>query len=355
MKTFILQTATILSTAIAVASATEITYTNFIRQIQLPTGVQYDASVATSGEQLSPLEINPGGARFELWTIKSSPLTNYLLDTRYVGAYVPIAQVVIDCEDAYGKDLTNTGTVPSNIPAMIRRTRADRPFSVYITTSGLLSGATDPTPSKSVKLLRHVQSYGLAGTGVILDRTQATLLSQASIDSNGVQTLTYTLNSIPGSDRTKIRGEERFSVFSLADYQAPESQLASQFIQVWPVADGTISGITQNQSIRFSMPQVTLTLNDLYPDSRTYAQVYPGDPQLGKTGTIVPGSHQIINDSVPQSRVLSLMNYDDTFDSDGRWTMEILTVTPFGVDRLAYVSFTLDRTIQLNGSFNTIE
>jgi hypothetical protein len=49
------------------------------------------------------------------------------------------------------------------------------------------------------------------------------------------------------------------------------------------------------------------------------------------------------------------MNYDDTFDSDGRWTMEILTVTPFGVDRLAHVSFTLDRTIQLNGSFNTIE
>ena len=355
MKKFILQTAAILSATLAVASATETTYTNFIRQIQLPTGVQYDASVAASGEQLSPLEINPGGARFELWTVKSSPLTNYLLDTRYVGAYVPIAQVVIDCEDTYGKDLTNTGPVPCNIPAMIRRTRADRPFSVYITTSGLLSGATDPAASKSVKLLRHVQSYGLAGTGVILDRTQATFLSQASINANGVQTLTYTLNSIPGSDRTKVSGEERFSVFSLADYQAPESQLASQFIQVWPVADGAISGITQNQSIRFSMPQVTLTLNDLYPDSRTYAQVYRGEPQLDTTGTIVPGSHQIINDSVPQSRVLTLMNYDDTFDSDGRWTMEILTVTPFGVDRLAHVSFTLDRTIQLNGSFNTIE
>jgi hypothetical protein len=35
--------------------------------------------------------------------------------------------------------------------------------------------------------------------------------------------------------------------------------------------------------------------------------------------------------------------------------MELLTVTPFGVDRLDYVSFTLDRTIQFNGSVTTQE
>jgi hypothetical protein len=35
--------------------------------------------------------------------------------------------------------------------------------------------------------------------------------------------------------------------------------------------------------------------------------------------------------------------------------MELLTVTPFGTDRLSHVTFTLDRTIAVNGSFTTIE
>ncbi len=324
----------------ALAPAQTATYTNFIRQVQLPTAVQWDATVAATGSQLSSLTIDPGGARFELWTVKSTPLTSYLLDTRYVGTYVPLSSVVIRSEDTY----------PS-----IPRTRADRPFYVDVTVSGLLSGATDPDASKSANLLHHVQSYGTGGTGVILDRTQATLLTQASITTNGTQTLTYAVNSVPGAVRTKVRGEERFSVFSLADYQAPSSQLASQFIQIWPVADGSIGGLTQGMVLRFTVPTLTLTLNDLYPSSTTYAQVYQGDPQLGVTGTIVPGSAVVISDSVPQNRVLTVKDYDAVFNDDGRWTMELLTLTPFGVERLAYVSFDIERIIKVNSAVTTIE
>jgi len=322
------------------APAQTATYTNFIRQVQMPSAVQWDATVAASGSQLSALAIDPGGARFELWTVKSSPLTSYLLDTKYVGTYVPQASVVIRSEDPYP-------TIP--------RTRADRPFYVDVTMAGLLSGATDPTASKSVTLLHYVQSYGSSGTGVSLDRTQATLLTQASVTANGLQTLTYTTNSVPGSVRTKVRGEERFSVFSVADYQAPASQLASQFIQIWPVADGSISGITQGMLIRFTMPLLTLTLNDLYPNSTTYAQVYKGNPALGTTGTIVTGSALVISDTVPQSRVLTVQSYDGVFPDDGHWTMELLTVTPFGIDRLAYVSFDIQRIISMNTNFSTAE
>jgi hypothetical protein len=320
-------------------------YTNFIRQTQFPTQVIWDASVAAQGQQLSALAINPGGARFDLWTVKSTPLTNYLLDTAYVGAYVPVAAVVIRSEDPY---------------ATIPRTRADRPFYVDITVNGLLTGPTDPEPSKSVKFLRHVQSYGADNDGINVNRSQATLLTQSVINQNGgPNTLTFALNSVPGGDRSKVRGEERFSVFSLADYQAPESQIASQFIQIWPVADGTVSGIAANQLIRYAMPQLTITLNDLYPNSTTYAQVYKGTPRLGVDGTVVPGSAVVVNDSVPQDRVLVLTDYDSAFgtgdDADGQWTMELLTVTPFGTDRLSHVTFTLDRTIAVNGSFTTIE
>ena len=352
MKTFI----SLLSLAASVSVSTaaqEIVYTNFIRQFQTPSNVVWDASasVAAQGAQPSDLAINPGGARFELWTVSNTPLVSYLLATAYVGTYVPVARVTVRSEDPY----------PS-----IPRTRADRPFFVDYEVSGLLSGASDPVASKSVNLLRHVQSYGVKGTGINLDRTQATLLSQATISANTTspQTLTYTLTSIPNGDRSKVRGEERFSIFTFQDsrtstdgitYTVPPTQISSQFIQIWPVADGTISGISPNQLFRYSMPPITVTLNDLYPSSTTYAQVYKGNPVLGTEGTVVPGSSLVINNSLPVDQVLTINDYDSIFDSDGRWTMELLTETPFGIDRLFYVSFDVDRTIEVKGNFVTIE
>ncbi len=322
-------------------SAQTVTYTNFLRQKQYPSLVQYDASVASAGSQLSALSIEPGGATFELWTVaNTSPLSGYLLNTVYVGAYIPVVTVLLRSEDS-----------SSSVP----RTRADRPFYVDYAVSGLLTGTTNPPASKSVNLLRYVQSYGVGGTDVGIQRSQATLLSQASITTNGTQTLTFPLTSVPGADRSKVRGEERFSVYSIADYQAPSAILASQYIQIWPVADGSISGITTNQLVRYALPPLTLTLNDLYPTSTTYAQVYMGEAQLGTVGTIVPGSALVICSSVPQSRVLTLNQCDSVFTADGRWTIELLTVTPFGIDRLSYVTFNLNRIITMNSNFSKCE
>jgi len=320
------------------------TYTNYLRQFQMPSGVTWDASstVLASGTQLSSLAINPGGARFDLWTIFSSvPVKEYLLATRYVSSYVPIADVVVRTEDPY---------------TAIRRTRADRPYWVDITTSGLLSGATDPEPSKSVTLFRHVQSYGAAGTAVGLNRDNATLFSQASITTNGMQTVTVSLIRVPGSPLTKLCGEERWSVFSLEDYQAPASTLDSQFVQIWPVADGSISGITNGQPIRFSMPAITVATNDLYPGSTCYLQFYKGSPVLGTVGDRLAWSNNkasATEASPPESSTFS--DLDRFFDSDGVWTIELMTGTPFGTERLGFVWFTLDRTIEVNSTVTTIE
>jgi hypothetical protein len=315
------------------------TFTNFIRQTQYPTEVVWDATVAASGSQQSSLAIDPGGAKFDLWTVQSSPLTSYLLDSKFVGSYIPLGWVFIFSEDPYD---------------VIPRTRADRPFTVYTYVSGLLSGASDPAPSKSVKFLRHVQSYG-TGDGIGINRSLATLHTQSSISTNGWQVLSFSTNAVPGSNRAKVRGEERFSVFSLADYQAPESQLASKYIQIWPVADGAISGITSGAVIKTAMPQVTLTLNDLYPDSRVFAKVYQGPSSLTAEGAIVPGSALIVNDSIPQNRVLALNDWNAVLTGDGQWTLDLMTTTPFGTERLATVSFTLDRAIKVNGSVTTVE
>ncbi len=318
-------------------------YTNFIRQVQLPyepSRTTRDVYVSQSGGRESPLEINPGGARFELHTVKATPLTSYLLDTKYVGTYIPIAQVVIRSEDPY---------------TAIPRTRADRPFHVDITMDGLRNGDDDPAASKQVKILRHVQSYG-TGDGTTVDRSQATLENQSVLTTNGTTTLSYPVTSIPGADLTKIRGEERFSVFSLDDYQAPSSQLASMFVQVWPVAYGSISGITNGQTIQFSAPTLTIAANDLYPGSTVYTQIYKGDQALGTTGTILHDASEILSSyTVPQNRLFTVSSWDHAITGDGTWTVELLTSTPFGVDRLGWVSFNVDRTITVNGSVTTIE
>jgi hypothetical protein len=333
---------TLAATALSAYGQAGAVYTNFIRQVQLPTNVVWDLSVLPIGEQQSALAIDPGGARFELWSVRDNPFTIFLLDTKYVGTYVPMASVSILTEDP-------------NMYNAIPRTRADRPFIVDVTTSGLRSEEDAPAASKSVKLVRHVQSYAAGSDGSNVDREQAILLRQVTLTNNAVHRLSYAINSVPGADRAKVRGEERFTVFSVADYQAPESRISSMYVQVWPVADGSIAGITPNQVIRFDMPTLTFTLNDLYPDSQTYAQVYKGGLQDGVEGTVIPGAGRNIFQGAPVSEVNVVTDWDQTVPEDGLWTMELLTVTPFGTDRLAHVSFNVDRALRVNGSITTLK
>ncbi|MEX2579335.1 MAG: hypothetical protein WD342_09775 [Verrucomicrobiales bacterium] len=315
-------------------------FTYFIRQIQMPDNTEYDVSVEQEGTRLSELEINPEGARFELWTIKSDPLTSYLLDSTYVNSYIPVAEVEIVSEDPY---------------EVIPRTRCDRPFTVNIMVDGLSSDPEAPEAAKSVKLLRHVQAYHSEGTGKNTDRGNATLLSEGSLDSNGTHTLSYPVTSIPGGDRTKVRGEERFSVYSLEDEQAPESQLDAQFMQVWPMATSSLSGIASGDVIKELVPEVTVVLDDLYPDSWTYVQVYPGSPALGTQGVVVPGASILVDGSVPRDETIELAGWDESVPTDGPWTLEVLTVTPFGIDRLAYTSFQVERAIRVNGGVTSVD
>lgn len=339
-----------LITSVAVTSTkaqdTSAGFTNFIRQVQLPyepDRITRDVYVQQTSEpegKRSALAINPNGARFELHTVRASPLTSYLLDTKYVSAFIPVVSVVIRSEDPY---------------TAIPRTRADRPFHVDISIEGLRDGEDEPVASRQVTILRHVQSYG-EGDGINIDRSQASLISQNTITMNGDSTLTYAVSSIPSGDLTKIHGEERFSVFSIDDNQVPATQLASMFVQVWPVADGGISGITSGETLKFAAPTITVVANDLYPGSTVYAQVYRGEQSNGTDGVIVHGSSEVLSSyTVPQDRVYTLSDWDRMIDSDGVWTIELLTATPFGIDLLDHVTFNVDRTIKVNGTVTTIE
>jgi hypothetical protein len=316
-------------------------YTFFVRQIQMPDEVGWDVTVAQEGSQLSPLAINPFGARFELWAVRSAPLAAHLLDTTYVNSYVPVAQIQIQTEDPY---------------EAIKRTRADRPFYVSITVAGLLSDPDAPAAAKAVKLLRHGQAYPAGSDGTDINRGLATLISQGSLTENGTQILYYPVNAVPGGDRSKVRGEERFSAFSLEDYGSPESQLNSQMIQIWPVADSSIEGIDAATEIKGIAPDVTIQLVDLYPESVTYARVYKGDPDpYVEESTLVPGASIVVSGAVPRNESIFVKNWDSVIPSDGKWTLEVLTNTPFGIDRLGYTTFEVKRSIKVNGAVTSAD
>lgn len=340
MKTIPITIATAIAIFATPARSQDVTYTNFIRQVQYPTEVIWDMTVSQSGESLSALAIDPGGARFELWTVDDIGPTSYLLSSNYVGTYIPVASLTATTED-------DTSTVI--------RTRCDRPYFITYSVDGLRSGESDPEASKSIDLFWHKQSYGVDGTGENIDRSQAILHDSANINTVGTETLNFSLTVVPGADRSKVRGEERFALWSLEDYQAPASELAGQTIQFWPVADGSISGINHGDLVRYNLPQLTLTLNDLYPFSTTYAHAYQGSAVLGTIGKILPGSALVIDEPVPQDRVLIINDYSDALGADGVWTIEILTQTPFGIDRLAHVTFNLDRTMKVRSAINTSE
>jgi len=345
------QTLVAVLSTIAVGQASD-SYLNSIRQVDLNSGVELDAgstNVADNGTMESENFVSDGGARYELKTIMTtSPYTEYLLDERTVGSYFPIADVTITTGDPY---------------TVIPRTRADQPFTVKITVSGLLSGESDPEASKKINFLHHVQSYGEGGTGDGINRDNATLLATESIEVNGDTTYSYGITLIPSSDvqnSTLVWGEERFSVYSLtqtdaAGYTSPSAQLASKYVQIWPVGTGEIDGITDGQKILFAMPQTTLTYKNIYPGSTVSAQVYRGPWVEGTVGTQVPGSSKTNTYAVPINDQITLTNWDGVFDKDDQWTIELVAVTPFGTESLGHRTFTLDRTIEVNGNITTSE
>lgn len=312
----------------------------FVIQQEQLSGPTWQMLVAQEGESLSPVALSEEGSKFELWVVRKSPLAAYLLGTAVVSPYLPSASVTIRSEDPY---------------PVLPRTRADRPFHVDVAVQGIVNTPEAPNSLKGVTLVRHGQSYGPGGTGAQLNRELATLVSETPITADGEQTLTFSISGIPGAGNQDARGEERFSLVSQPGFVAPfPLQISSKTIQVWPVAGGTISGLAPGQTIGPGLPEITIELNDLYPSSTTFAQVYQGSPQSGITGTVLPGSTITLDDSVPADRTLVLNNYGSVFDSNGLWTLEVLTRTPFGTDRITHVTFSVQDLVTTIGDWRQI-
>jgi len=316
-------------------------YATFIRQNQQETGVVWDMPVTLAGEAMSPMNIELGGSLFQLWAIRSSPITDYLLDQKLVGAYLPNATTTVISEDP-------TPGLP--------RTRADRPFVLRVEVGGLLGGPNIPDAATRVLLERYAANYPENSTSLSLDEALAHPPVESSyITENGTSVFTFQLTALQGPDPTKVSGEEHFIIHALPDGDVSQTQIASAMIRIWPVADGQIAGIQDGQRIQSSPPKLTLKLEDLYPLSNTYLLIHKGGPASQTTGEKITGSILVLDQDTPETRTLTIADWSDFLAEDGTHTIELLTETPFGIDRLDSVTFTIDRVLEINGMLADME
>lgn len=297
-----------------------------------------------NGTELSPMPVGPFGSVYQLRAKGLDPDdTIYPLDSKYVAAYTPEATIIITSED----------------PHPTPRTRADEPFSVDVKVEGLLEPGVDvPEAALNVYMKQLRMDYDDILDRAPTDGTAEEILTDDFFIVENSEIQRTGMTKLTSDVYFKERGEEIFRAYALPDADLDWLQIASARIQVWPIADVEILGLAENQKITRSLPDLTIALTDLYPDSTTTVQIYKGAQALGSEGVEVEGSRISFNSIVPQDAQLLVRNWDRYAVDDGIYTIEVITVTPFdnrAPERLAWLTFEVDRTITMKGSATTSE
>ena len=333
----------------------------FVRQTDLATGQIYDTAIAATsgGGYTAPVRVNESGSQYQLFASGTAWDTNiYLLDTKIIGAYNPVGSVAITTEDSYVRGDPTTGTY-------VRRTRADRPFSADIAVSGLLSNSASTAQNRV--------NFSIMGTNY--NQTSYSGLGQtpyqiyASDIPNGSIHLGPSLHQLTSPTISTGCGSQTYTIMRYAGYGVPNTALVSPSVEIWPVATAAATVLTSGSVFIDRIPTVALTLSHLYPDSRTYAQIYSGPAVLGTAGTLITGTERLIGlyynsnqvavpTNVPQDYTISIANLSTYAATDGTYTFEVITQTPFfgrTGERLLSITFQVDRVISSRAQISSAE
>lgn len=333
----------------------------WVRQTDLTTGLTYDIPVGETGggfEATMPVDTTKGGL-FELFARGTAWDTKiYMLDSKIVRAYSPTVTVNLTTEDSYVRG----GATTANY---VRRTRADRPYKIVTNVSGLVAGSPSPAENSLYFCYKgckyNAQTYSGMGQ-------TASLLYESNLP-NGTKTIGPVYHELGTSQLKNGCGEQTFTFVRYAADGIPDTILAQPTLEIWPVASASISNITAGMVYIDKLPTIAIQLNNLYPDSRTYTQIYPGAAVLGTGGTLVGGSECRFgayynptqtqsSTNVPQNPTLTITDLSNYTPTDGLYTLEVWTATPFFnrvPERLYTVTFEVDRVISSRGLLNSSE
>ncbi|MAS95877.1 MAG: hypothetical protein CMO55_21950 [Verrucomicrobiales bacterium] len=316
-----------------------------IRQIQSVDGnsVIYDIPINSDTGSILSFPLSSDSAIFQLYTTVTGPNnteTLKKLDEKVVGTFLPTASVEILSEDPY-------------FPA---RTRADQPYGVRLSISGLL--ANSPDVAEHLKTVYVERSYLKYNNGNYQPTSAGgTYSDEFSFRENGTYVDNGILQMIPGPKPTKVAGEESFTVFLHPD-TGTSAELSKATVQIWPVAEVQIKGLKEGEQYNSIPSNAAVSLKDLYPSSVTYAQVYKGNHAAGIEGTPLPNTVVAYNTHIPQKALLPLADLSSLLTEDGTYTVQVLTITPFNdgaPEILSHVTFDWSTTISVNGSITDAE
>lgn len=319
---------------------------DFIRQIQTlaNTAVISDIPVSSDSGQVQSKALTADAAVFQLYASTPGPnntQTITKLDEKTVGTFLPVTSIQALSEDPY-------------FPA---RTRADMPYGMRVTISGMQADSpTVPASAKSVQVSRGYSLYDPATYQPT--STTGTYADSFTFTGNGIFTASAILQRLPGDRPTKVSGQESFTALIQPDSSLPASELGKATIQIWPVADAKILNLEEGKIYQALPSNGALEIRDLYPKSITYAQLYKGPQATGSTGIPLPSTVVSYNTYLPQNANLPLTDLPGLLSEDGEYTLEVLTITPFNggaPELLTKVSFRIKRTISVNSMITTIE
>ncbi|MFT5469143.1 MAG: hypothetical protein ACI8UO_004258 [Verrucomicrobiales bacterium] len=332
--------------AVLFASASPARAENIIRQTLLDSGIVYDLFTdLDSGNAISNHPLSGGGACYELFARGTAWDTNlYFLDKKVVGFYLPQGAIQVHSEDLWTQATTGIPT-----------TRADKPFTLSITISGLTDDHSAPHSARHVLYTRVGQNF--TESYVPEGNPEYTIASFHMDNAAPNFTPVYTL--LTPMAPTKAMGIERFTLSSLPDETIPAASILDEArVLVWPVSEASFEGIADGTTIRDNLPRFSVIYKDLYPVSLTYAKIYPGSPVLGAGGTTINGSIRWHWATVPQNEVITVDNWENLIPEDGIYTIEVLHMTPFdnwATERLSTVTFDVNRKITVRGQVTTME
>lgn len=365
---------------------------DFIRQIQLIEGqtVVYDMPFQNKTGTLWSKPLQGDGAVFQLYAYKDDSLSSLSIVDANLGsdvhANISLESHLVDIS-AWGLNLNiflGSPTDPSYLPVLLAektvgtympevvvaltsedphhppRVRADRPYQAAFRI-GKLAPPDQQLPGSAPRVVSLEQSYKLyhptlflpAGNGAGEGRYSTGL----ELSLNGTFGLSQIYQQLPGNLATQSTGEETFSAYVKTGSNGERARVGSATIQVWPVARAEIRNIPASARYLDVPSNIQLSLVNLYPDSVTYARIYPGPQRLGAEASIIASTVLSYDTYSPQTAVVPVSGLDPLVEADGLYTIEVVTVTPFNnrqPERLAWASFTVDRTIEVNATVTTI-
>ena len=332
-------------------------YQFFLDQRNLEGDGFIRTSITQEDSMQSPMPVPEGGSEFTVWAVNTPTVGAEEVWThignQIVGAYLPQASIQIITNDPYA------GGIP--------RTRIDQPFTVNYTVSGLDSTNPEAPPSAMQVLFDRRASKTILTDQILEPDANVTpeLVSQDTIDENGSDSTVYfssLLDEDPDADSEEnlpvdlltTSGIETFTINAFPDGTIASLELAKAQVQVWPLPGATFIGIDNNAKYA-AVPAFQVQLTKVYPQSQTYLQIYPGVSAPGTVGTRVGGSILAWNSTKTRDGILSFPSIANYLQAEGLYTVEVITVTPFGQDIVESLTFDFDNTISIRGNFNFVD